>query len=159
MKKKMHPAKKYLMQIEKIDAMIENKKAEKAYWEDMAAGTTSYLTTVRVQNAKGKYELHNMEKVQSSSNQYKMADAVVNALSVQEEIDECIIRLNDKRKEIISVIEQLDANEYDLLHKVYVQYFTLKEVQYMKKKSYSSITSLHGKALNNVMDILERMKE
>lgn len=32
MKKKMHPAKKYLLQYQKYDAMIENKKAEKEKW-------------------------------------------------------------------------------------------------------------------------------
>ena len=143
MKKKMHPAKKYLMQIEKINAMIENKKTEKQQWGDMATGITVKMN----------------EKVQSSSSQQKMADAVVNALSVQYEIDECILNLKNKKQEIIGVIEQLDVAEYDLLHKVYVQLYTLKEVQWMKKKSYSSITSLHGRALNNVQEILERMKE
>ena len=143
MKKKMHPAKQYLMQIEKIDAMLENKKAEKAHWGDIAIGTTVRLN----------------EKVQTSGSKQKMADAVVKALSVQEEIDECIIRLKNKKQEIISVIEQLSASEYDLLHKIYVQYFTLKEYQFMKHISYSSVTSLHGRALNNVMDILERMKQ
>ena len=139
----MHPAKKYLMQIEKINAMIENKKTEKQQWGDMATGITVKMN----------------EKVQSSSSQQKMADAVVNALSVQYEIDECILNLKNKKQEIIGVIEQLDVAEYDLLHKVYVQLYTLKEVQWMKKKSYSSITSLHGRALNNVQEILERMKE
>ena len=141
--KKMHPAKKYLMQIEKIDSMIENKKAEKEYWQTVATGTTMQLS----------------EKVQTSSNGEKMTNAVLKILKVQEELDECIVRLNNERKEIISVLEQLNAKEYDLLHKVYVQYFTLKEYMFMKHISYSSVTFLHGQALNNVLKILERMKE
>jgi hypothetical protein len=141
--KKMHPAKKYLMQIEKIDALIENKKGEKEFWEDIATGTTVQLS----------------ERVQTSSNGQKMSDAVINALEVQKEINAHIKTLCETRKEVISVIEQLNADEYDLLHKVYVQYYTLKEVQYMKKRSYSSITALHGQALNNVLKILERNKD
>ena len=138
--KKMHPAQKYLMQIEKIDALIENKKAEKEFLEGIATGVTFQLT----------------ERVQTSSNGDKMVNAVINALDLQEEINSYIKLLYETRKEVISVIEQLDVDEYDLLHKVYVQYYTLKEVQYMKKRSYSSITSLHGRALNNVLKILER---
>ena len=143
MKKKMHPAKKYLMQIEKIDALIENKKAEKEFLEGIATGATFQLS----------------ERVQTSSNGDKMVNAVINALDVQEEINSHVKVLCELRKEVISVIEQLDADEYDLLHKVYVQYYTLKQVQYMKKRSYSSITSLHGRALNNVLKILERKKD
>ena len=88
-----------------------------------------------------------------------MADSIIKTLEVQQEINSHVKVLCELRKEVISVIEQLDADEYDLLHKVYVQYYTLKEVQYMKKRSYSSITSLHGRALNNVLKILERKKD
>jgi ribosomal protein L20A (L18A) len=139
--KKMHPAKKYLLQIQKYDALIENKKAEKVFWEDIATGTTMHIS----------------EDVYSSSgNKQKMANAVINILEIQQEINSYIKTLYEKRKEVTDVIEQLNADEYDLLHKVYIQYYSLKEVQYMKKKSYSSITFLHGRALNNVLKIIER---
>ena len=138
MKKKMHPAKKYLLQIEKIDAMIENKKAEKEFWESIAAGTTVKLT----------------ERVQGSGNGDKMADAIIKTLEVQQEINSHVKVLCELRKEVISVIEQLDADEYDLLHKVYVQYYTLKQYQYLKHISYSSVTSIHGRALNKVWEIV-----
>lgn len=143
MKKKMHPAKKYLLQYQKYDAMIENKKAEKEKWETIATSTTAQLS----------------ERVQTSSNGQKMTNAVLRIVKIQEELDECIVKAKNKQDEIIGVIEQLNADEYDLLHKVYVQYYTLKEVQYMKKRSYSSITALHGQALNNVLKILERNKD
>ena len=60
----------------------------------------------------------------------------------------------NKQDEIIGVIEQLDAKEYDLLHKVYVQYYDLKQYQYMKHISYSSTISIHGRALNKVWEIV-----
>ena len=141
--KKMHPAKKYLLQYQKYDAMIENKKAEKEKWETIATSTTAQLS----------------ERVQTSSNGQKMTNAVMKIVKIQEELDESIVKAKNKQDEIIGVIEQLNADEYDLLHKVYVQYYTLKEVQYMKKRSYSSITFLHGRALNNVLKILERKED
>lgn len=140
--KKMHPAKKYLLQIEKYDLMLENKRAERERWEAIATSTTAKLT----------------ERVQTSSTCDKITNAVMKILKIQEEIDAYIIELNNKRHEIINVIEQLDAKEYDLLHKVYVQHLTLKQYQYLKRISYSSVTSIHGRALNNVLKIRERME-
>lgn len=98
------------------------------------------------------------ERVQTSSNGQKMTNAVMKIVKIQEELDESIVKAKNKQDEIIGVIEQLNADEYDLLHKVYVQYYTLKEVQYMKKRSYSSITFLHGRALNNVWKIVQEDK-
>jgi biotin synthase-related radical SAM superfamily protein len=134
----MHPAKKYLLKLEKLDNLIANKKAEREQWLDSAKSTTIQLT----------------EKVQTSSNGDKLAKAVVKAVDIEREIDECIVELYYKKKDIISNIEKLSADEYDVLHKVYVQYKSLKEVQFLKNRSYSSITSIHGRALNNLWDIV-----
>ena len=133
----MHPAKQYLLDIEKLDDMIANKKAEREQWLDSAKSTTVQLK----------------ERVQTSSGKDKIAKAVVNAVDIEGEIDKAIVELYYKKKDIISKIEQLNAVEYDVLHKVYVQYKSLKEVAYMKKRSYSSITSIHGRALNNLWKI------
>ena len=138
MKKKMHPAKKYLLQYQKYDAMIENKKAEKEKWETIATSTTAQLS----------------ERVQTSSNGQKMTNAVMKIVKIQEELDECIVKAKNKQDEIIGVIEQLDAKEYDLLHKIYIQYYDLKQYQYMKHISYSSVTSIHGRALNKVWELV-----
>ena len=64
----------------------------------------------------------------------------------------------DKKKDVISVIEHLNATEYDILHKVYVQYFTLDEVAEMYEKTYSWATTVHGRALRNVQKILDSRK-
>ena len=136
----MHPAKEYLLEIEKLDNLIANKKAEREQWLDSAKSTTVQLT----------------ERVQTSSSKDKIAKAVVNAVDIEREIEQSIVDLYYKKKEIISKIEQLNAVEYDVLHKIYVQKFTLKEVQCIKKRSYSSITSIHGRALNNLWKIIRK---
>lgn len=131
--------KRFLNQIKKLDKLIENKLAEKEQWKLIASGTTIQLK----------------ERVQSSSNQQKMADAVVRYIDIESEINACIDSLVSKKRDVISVIEQLDVTEYDILHKVYVQYLSLYDVAEIYDKSYSWVTSVHGNALKNVREILD----
>ena len=131
--------KRFLHQIKKLDKLIENKLAEKEQWKLIASGTTIQLK----------------ERVQSSSNQQKMADAVVRYIDIESEINACIDSLVSKKRDVISVIEQLDVTEYDILHKVYVQYLSLYDVAEIYDKSYSWVTSVHGNALKNVREILD----
>ena len=131
--------KRFLNQIKKLDKLIENKLAEKEQWKLIASGTTIQLK----------------ERVQSSSNQQKMADAVVRYIDIESEINACIDSLVSKKRDVISVIEQLDVTEYDILHKVYVQYLSLYDVAEIYDKSDSWVTSVHGNALKNVREILD----
>ena len=131
--------KRFLNQIKKLDKLIENKLAEKEQWKLIASGTTIQLK----------------ERVQSSSKQQKMADAVVRYVDIESEINACIDSLVSKKRDVISVIEQLDVTEYDILHKVYVQYLSLYDVAEIYDKSYSWVTSVHGNALKNVREILD----
>ena len=132
-------AKGFLKQIRKLDALIKNKIAEREQWKEIALGTSVQLN----------------ERVQFHGSQQKMADAVGKYIDIEKEIDQCIDNLIAKKQEVINVIEQLNAVEYDILHKVYVQYLTLHEVAYSIDKSYSTVTSIHGRALVNVKKILD----
>lgn len=135
-------AKEYMRQLEKLDTIIENKLQEKVRWMEIAKGTGSSFSS--------------SERVQTSGNQQKMADAVIKYIGLEEEIDRYIDRLVDTRQEIISTIEQLNATYYDLLHKIYVQRIPLKEVAAIKKQSYSWVTTMHGRALQHVQEILNK---
>ena len=143
-------AKNFLKQLKKLDKMIENKILEKAQWRSIAVGTTSSSQSVKINGV-----LHNMEKVQSSGNQQKMADAIDRYVDIESEINQCIDRLIDTKKDVINVIEQLNTTEYDLLHKVYVQYLTLEDVADAYDKTYSWATTVHGRALKHVQKILD----
>lgn len=133
-------AKDYLNQISKIDRLIENKFAEMEHWKAIATGTTAY--------SEG-------DRVQSTGSKEKMADAVARYLDMEGEINADIDRLIDKKQEVISTIEQLNVDEYDILHKIYVQFKTFQEVAAEKGKSYSWVTSKHGRGLANLQRILE----
>lgn len=137
-------AKDYLKQLQKLDRLIENKLAEKEQWKAMATSTTQQLSA---------------DRVQTSGNPQKMADAVCKIIEIEAEIDACIDRLVDTKREVISTLERLNPTEYDLLHKVYVQYMTFDDVAIKKGKSYSWVTTVHGRALKNVQDMLDERKK
>ena len=62
--------------------------------------------------------------------------------------------LQSKRESIIRTIEKLPEAEYDVLHKIYVQYETLYEVAADRGISYSLATTIHGRALKRLDDII-----
>lgn len=132
-------AKSYLKQLEKLDTIIKNKMIEQQQWKDIATNVTAHSSG---------------ERVQSSGSQQKMADAINRFIDMEREIDDLIDRLVDLKRDIVSVIEQLPVVEYDVLHKMYIQHMTLYDVAEAKGKTYSWVTSIHGRALKNVQDIL-----
>ena len=133
-------AKEYLQQIRKLDKLIENKLIERQHWKNLAYSITGNQTS---------------ENVQSSKKPDKMANAVDKYVDIEREINNCIDTLYELKKDILNVIEQLETTEYDILHKVYVQYIDLNDVAIKLDKSYSWVTSIHGKALKEVQKILD----
>lgn len=143
-------AKEFLGQIKKINALIENKTAEVEHWKSVALGIVPSGVDIKVNGV-----VQQMDKVQASGSQQKMADAICKYIDLQAEINADIDNLIDTRKNIIETIELLETEKYDLLHKVYVQGFTLDEVAAMYGFSYSWATTLHGRALKDVERILD----
>lgn len=135
----MTESKEYLLQIQKLDCMIKNKLAEILRWKTIATGTTGQMGG---------------EKVQSSGNPQKISCAIEKYIDLEIEIEACV----KQKREIIRTIEQLNSIEYDVLHKIYVQDFTLQEVAEAHKNSYSWATTVHGRALKNVQTIIDRRK-
>lgn len=134
-------AREFLEQLKKLDRLIANKLIEKEQWRSIATGTTAHSDS---------------ERVQSSGSQQKMADAVVRYINIEQELDEVIDKLVDTKKDVISVIEKLKPDEYDILHKRYVQYMELYEVaEQYEDKSYSWVTTVHGRGIKHVQDILD----
>lgn len=133
-------AKKYLQQVSKLNKLIENKMIERAQWKAMATSTGTFSDG---------------ERVQSSGNQQKMAEAVGRYVDIEKELDACIDRYIDTKNEVIRTIEQLPAAEYDVLHKIYIQEKSLSDVATIYDRAYSWATMVHGRALKEVQDILD----
>ena len=137
-------AKAYLSQVEKLDTQIKNKLIEKQQWKDIALGITSKMDG---------------ERVQSSGGKSKMSDAIDKCIDMEAEIDRLVDRLIDTKKDIITVIEQLDsAFQYDVIHSVYIQYLSFQEIADKYGKSYDCIKQVHKRAMRNVQVILNRRK-
>lgn len=128
-------AKRYLEEYKKIDAMILNKTIEAEQWEALAQSITIQMG----------------ERVQSSSNQQKMQDYICNKIDIESEIDALIVRKQD----ITDTIALLATQDYDILHKVYIQGKSLKEITINSKTGYTNIATLHGRALQNLQKILD----
>lgn len=133
-------AKKFLGNVRKLDAMIKNKMIEKEQWKAIALNTTSKM---------------NGDRVQSSGSKQKMAESIDKYVDMEREINEEIQNLIFAKRDVISVIEQLNATEYDILHKMYIQGRSLVDIAIDLDRTYSSITSIHGRALKHVQDILD----
>ena len=141
-------AKDYLQKLEKIDMQIINKTTEINHLIEkmkmVAESTTSY--------SEG-------ERVQSSGSKEKMADAIVCYVDLEEELRLYIADKMDEKNEILRTIEAFPIGEYELLHKVYVQGLSLKEVSIQKSCSYSAITSLHGYAIKRLQKVLNEREK
>lgn len=134
----------YLEQVEKLDAIIKNKLIEKQQWKDVALGITA--------NMGG-------ERVQSSGNKSKMANAVDKCVDIEREIDEMVDKLISAKKDVLKTIEQLDSPiEYNVLHMRYIQYIDLQGIADHYKREYGWATTTHGRAIANVQKILDKRK-
>ena len=137
-------AQEFLQQLKKLDKMIENKLAEKEQWKSIATGTTAPA---------------NGERVQSSGNGQKLENAVIKFVDIEKEIDAYIDKLIAIKQDVISVIEQLNTREYDLLHKMYVQYYSMQEIVEMYDKSESWFRTIHRSGLKKVQNILDNREK
>lgn len=139
-------AETYLERIKKIDVLILNKTREHRRWVDSAEGLSG--------DAAG-------ERVQSSRNLQRVADAIGNYIDLEREIK----ALEAEKQNIIRTIEHLPSVEYDILHKLYVgkydkkldrmQYATLKDIAYQYKKSYDWAKKKKQRALRLLGAVLD----
>lgn len=135
-------AKDYLCQVEKLDAVIQNKLIEKDLWKDVALGITAHMDG---------------EQVRSTGAKSKMAEAVEKCVDIEGEIAGLIDKMIGVKKDVIHTIENVDnPTEYNVLHMRYVQYLPLQEIADHYGKDYSWATTTHGRALKSVQDILDK---
>jgi DNA-directed RNA polymerase specialized sigma24 family protein len=117
--------------------MIKNKMRDHARWVEIAEGLGGAALG---------------ERVQSSRNLHKGADAIGNYIDLEREIES----LHSERQRIIQTIERLPAEEYDLIYKLYVEDYSMKEIAYSKKKSYDWVKFRKQSALRHLQGILSK---
>ena len=127
----------YLKQIKRYDYIIANKVKEYKHWVEVADGMGGF----------------NMgERVKSSRNLHKDADAISNYIDLEREIKE----LKQERQEIINVVQKLSPIEYDILYKLYVDEYVMKELASEYHKSYAWVKEKKRKALAHLQEIIDK---
>lgn len=129
-------ARTYLEQIAKWDAIIRNKFIEKKQWLDVATGIVAHSDG---------------ERVQSSGSQQRMADATDRCV----DLDRQIAEYEAKKAAVIATIELLPLEEYDLLHKIYVQHMDIQTAADAMDRSCSWAKGKHGTALQILQKIID----
>ena len=126
---------KYLEEIQMIDSKIANKMYEMEVWKDIANGSSGSS---------------NGERVQSTSSQQKMANAVAKYTDIEREIEE----LKQKKIDFIHNIEKLSRTHYLLMHDIYIKGLSQTEVARNNKKSPSWASTIHSRAKMKLCKIM-----
>jgi DNA-directed RNA polymerase specialized sigma24 family protein len=133
----MMQAEEYLDQIKKLDSMIKNRIKDHAHWVEIAEGYGGAALG---------------ERVQTSRNLHRGSDAIDKYIDIEQEIE----RLKEERLSIIRTIEKLPSSEYEVIYKLYVQDYSIKEIAYQKKKSYRWVRYKKENGLKLLQEILDR---
>lgn len=131
-------AEQYLERVKKIDALLNNKVKEYKRWVEAAEGVGGFSVS---------------ERVKSSGNLQKMPMAIANYLDIEQEIE----ALKLERRAIIKNLERLPPIEYELLHKSYIQDYTLYEIADYFGKSYDWAKKKKRTALNLLQEIIDEL--
>lgn len=130
----------YLQQIKRYDYIIANKVKEYRHWVEVADGMGGFSAG---------------ERVKSSRNLQKGANAINNYIDVEREIKE----LKRKRQEMIDVVQKLSPIEYDILYKLYIEGYVMKELASEYHKSYAWVKEKKRKALAHLQEILDKSSQ
>lgn len=140
-------AKEYLEQIQDLEKALYNKRFELYKLECLATSITAPM---------------DREAVQTSNISDKVGNGAVDIAAFKKEIEAQLQAFLIQRRECIRVIEevrQISEMQYNILHKKYVAYLTLKEISKEECYSYDYIREMHGEALKNVEKFMPKSKE
>ncbi|MBR2388180.1 MAG: hypothetical protein IKB02_05360 [Clostridia bacterium] len=132
-------AEKYLEQVKKIDAIILNKLKEYKRWVDAAEGMGGFSVS---------------DRVQTTRNLHRGADAIAEYIDLEREIKE----LKRQKNEVIGTLQQLPCDEYKVLYKIFIEGCMLKELPSQLDKSYDWVKKKKRVGLKLLQDILDEKK-
>lgn len=141
----------FLERLKKLPKIIENCELQKQNWEAKASNTTSGGVTVKLLNKKGEEEVHNMEKVRSSSSGDPMGIAVASYVDLERRIE----ALKTEKEAAEAILEQLESNQYDILYKFHILGFKIYEIADSLGRSSSYVEKTKKKGLENLQVLLD----
>lgn len=135
-------AESYLIQVRKLDQLINAKLAERDRWEALA-------TDISPKPISG------MPHTNTGIVPQTMQNAVINLVMLSQEIDRLIDECVDKKQAVLKVLEQLPDKEYGVLHRYYIRNMTLEQIAEDMGYSVRQIHRIKEKALKNLEDVIE----
>lgn len=132
-------AEQYLSQIKKLDAVIVNKLKDHRRWVELAEGIGGFSVG---------------ERVQSTRNLHKSAEAIGRYIDIEAEIN----ALREQRRGIVAVIEMLPKDEYQIIYAEYVDGHMLKELPSRFKRSYDWVKKKKRSGIEMVQEIIDKKK-
>lgn len=145
MVEKKSEAQIYLERVERIDGILEGKLAEQRQWKELALNISANMIG---------------ERVQSSSTNSKMADAIDRVIDMEKSVLDAVNGLIAEKQRIVKTLEKLySPMEYKILHLRYIQYISLTDIAEKLNKEYTWVTTTHGRALKSVQKILDKEKK
>lgn len=134
-------AREYLHQLDIIETRINSIQFDIRQLKDLAMSVTP---------------AYEGERVQSSGSLQRTASAVDRWVDKERELNAAIDKLVDLRLEIAATIENLKKpKESGVLHMLYIQNMSFKEIAAHYDKSVSWATSVHGRALQSLQKVLD----
>ena len=124
----------YLGMIEKLNLLISNKILEKEELFTIVTKTTQ--------------ENDGMPHTSGTSD--KVGNGVMKLMEKEAEIDRAIDLFYELKEEIIGQMQKLPADEYDVLHKSFVQGMPLGHIAKAKGKHVDTIKGIRRRGIRNI---------
>lgn len=137
-------AREYLQQLEVIETRIQSIQFDIQQLKDLAVSITP---------------AYEGERVQAAGNHQRMAAAADRWMDKERQMYDEMDRLAKKRLEIADTIRNMKKpKESGVLHMLYIQGKSFKEIAQHYNKSVSWVTSIHGRALQSLQKELDAKK-
>ena len=125
--------KQYLNQIHRIDQIINNKLSETYQLKNLACSISVSSDS---------------DRVQTSSDQDPLGNAVAKIVDLENEVNDCIDQFSEKRRKIITQIDSIENQmQYQVLFSRYIERKTFEKIADDNGYSVRQILRIHGEAL------------
>ena len=125
--------KQYLNQIHRIDQIINNKLPEIYQLKNLACSISVSSDS---------------DRVQTSSDQDPLGNAVAKIVDLENEVNDCIDQFSEKRRKIITQIDSIENHmQYQVLFSRYIERKTFEKIADDNGYSVRQILRIHGEAL------------
>ena len=136
-------SKEYLLQIYKLDKLIQAKLDEIQRLKSSAISSSMPVT----------------EKVQSSPRGDRLEKTVAAYVDMEGELYQDLIDIQAQRREILDTMAMLPGIEYAIIYDLYVNYLPINIVEEKMDRSYSFVSKRHSRGLKRIQEILDERNE